>query len=225
MSDDTSGQGSEDTLERAQQSSEEQKDQLSEQQGEQQAQAQVTAAAQKLNEVQSQKKSADDALANVKKQLAAADTATQAAEQAAKPPPLELSSEIMSEEEHVPQNFEVWIDAITKNGFPFMFRLLIVWLVVATPVSLVGTFLSYHLTRIFVESFRRKQLARKARKRAQRERKAAEEGQMSDEQFEFLMAVDEYKRLNDRPFPSLTEVLDIIRALGYRKVAEPESLK
>ncbi|MCX6909144.1 MAG: DUF1553 domain-containing protein [Verrucomicrobia bacterium] len=53
------------------------------QQAEQQAQAQITIAAQKLNEVQSQKKSADDALANVKKQLAAADTAAQAAEQAA----------------------------------------------------------------------------------------------------------------------------------------------
>ena len=57
------------------------------------------------------------------------------------------------------------------------------------------------------------------------ERKSAEEGQMSDEQFEFLMAIDEYKRKNTRPFPTWTEVLDVIKALGYRKVAEPQSLE
>ena len=56
------------------------------------------------------------------------------------------------------------------------------------------------------------------------ERKSAEEGQMSDEQFEFLMAIDEYKRKNTRPFPTWTEVLEVIKALGYRKVAEPQSL-
>jgi len=57
------------------------------------------------------------------------------------------------------------------------------------------------------------------------ERKSAEEGQMSDEQFDFLMAIDEYKRKNTRPFPTWTEVLDVIKALGYRKVAEPQSLE
>ena len=57
------------------------------------------------------------------------------------------------------------------------------------------------------------------------ERKSAEEGQMSDEQFEFLMAIDEYKRKNTSPFPSWTEVLEVIKALGYRKVAEPQPLE
>jgi hypothetical protein len=57
------------------------------------------------------------------------------------------------------------------------------------------------------------------------DRKSAEEGQMSDEQFDFLMAIDEYKRKNSRPFPTWTEVLDVIKALGYRKVAEPQSLE
>ncbi len=42
---------------------------------------------------------------------------------------------------------------------------------------------------------------------------------MSPEQFEFIMAVDEYKRLNNRPFPTWTEVLEIVKHLGYRKVA------
>jgi hypothetical protein len=48
---------------------------------------------------------------------------------------------------------------------------------------------------------------------------------MTDEQFDFIMAIDKYKRVNDRPFPTWTEVLDVILALGYRKVAEPEDLK
>jgi hypothetical protein len=56
------------------------------------------------------------------------------------------------------------------------------------------------------------------------ERKAAEEGQMSDEQLAFILAIDEYKRANARPFPSWTEVLEVIKALGYRKVAEPQPL-
>ena len=57
------------------------------------------------------------------------------------------------------------------------------------------------------------------------ERKSAEEGQMTDEQFGFLMAIDRYKKENQKPFPSWTEVLEVIRAMGYRKVAEPQSLK
>jgi hypothetical protein len=57
------------------------------------------------------------------------------------------------------------------------------------------------------------------------ERKSAEEGQMSDEQFEFLMAIEEYKKKNTRPFPTWTEVLEVIKALGYRRVAEPQSLE
>jgi hypothetical protein len=57
------------------------------------------------------------------------------------------------------------------------------------------------------------------------ERKAAEQGQMSDEQFEFLLAIEEYKKKNKRPFPTWTEVLEVIKAMGYRKVAEPQSLK
>jgi len=60
-------------------------------------------------------------------------------------------------------------------------------------------------------------------KRLTDERKSAEEGQMSEEQFAFLMAIDEYKKKNARPFPTWTEVLEVIKALGYRKVAEPQS--
>lgn len=42
---------------------------------------------------------------------------------------------------------------------------------------------------------------------------------MNEEQLEFIKAVDEYKRVNNRPFPTWTEVLDVMLYLGYRKVA------
>ena len=47
---------------------------------------------------------------------------------------------------------------------------------------------------------------------------------MNDEQFEFIKAIEEYKKVNKRPFPTFTEVLEIAKALGYRKVADPTSL-
>jgi len=62
-------------------------------------------------------------------------------------------------------------------------------------------------------------------KRRSDDRKAAEEGYMSDEQFEFLMAIDDYKKQNQRPFPTWTEVLEVIKAIGYRKVAEAQPLE
>lgn len=57
------------------------------------------------------------------------------------------------------------------------------------------------------------------------ERRSAEEGEMTDEQFDFLMAIDQYKRQNNRPFPTWTEVLEVIKAIGYRKVAEPQDIR
>ncbi len=43
---------------------------------------------------------------------------------------------------------------------------------------------------------------------------------MTDELLEFVLALDEYKRVNSRPFPSWSEVFEVIRYLGYRKVAD-----
>jgi hypothetical protein len=40
----------------------------------------------------------------------------------------------------------------------------------------------------------------------------------SEEELEALKAVDRYKRDNRRPFPALTEVLGVLRSLGWRKV-------
>lgn len=47
--------------------------------------------------------------------------------------------------------------------------------------------------------------------------KAAEEGEMTVEQFLFIKSIDAYKRVNNRPYPTWTEVLEVIRKLGYRK--------
>ncbi|MEM9065879.1 MAG: hypothetical protein AAGB51_10365 [Planctomycetota bacterium] len=52
--------------------------------------------------------------------------------------------------------------------------------------------------------------------------KAAEEGEMTKEQFLFLMAIDEFKKANDKAFPTWTDVLEIIRLLGYRKTMPME---
>lgn len=52
--------------------------------------------------------------------------------------------------------------------------------------------------------------------------KSAEEGEMTPEQFLFIKAIDAYKRVNQRPFPTWTEVLEIIRKLGYRKTVDME---
>lgn len=45
----------------------------------------------------------------------------------------------------------------------------------------------------------------------------------SDEEVEFMRAMDDYKRRSGRPFPTWSEVLEVLRDLGYRKVAEPQT--
>jgi hypothetical protein len=42
----------------------------------------------------------------------------------------------------------------------------------------------------------------------------------NNEEIEFMKAMDQYKRDNRRPFPTWSEVLEVLRAIGYRKVAE-----
>ncbi|MCC7013727.1 MAG: hypothetical protein IT454_14295 [Planctomycetes bacterium] len=40
---------------------------------------------------------------------------------------------------------------------------------------------------------------------------------LSSDVLEFVTAIDDYKRQNQRPFPTWSEVLEIVRRLGYRK--------
>lgn len=44
------------------------------------------------------------------------------------------------------------------------------------------------------------------------------------EEVEFMSNMDLYKRLAGRQFPTWTEVLEVLHAMGYRKVAEPTPL-
>jgi len=46
----------------------------------------------------------------------------------------------------------------------------------------------------------------------------------SDDESEFMKAMDRYKRENRRPFPTWSEVLEVMRSLGYRRVAEATAL-
>ena len=39
----------------------------------------------------------------------------------------------------------------------------------------------------------------------------------SDEEIAFMRAIDLYKQNNRRPFPTWSEVLEVLRSLGYRK--------
>ena len=46
----------------------------------------------------------------------------------------------------------------------------------------------------------------------------------SEEEIDFMKAMDQYKRANRRPFPTWSEVLEVLYALGYRKTAEASAL-
>ena len=52
--------------------------------------------------------------------------------------------------------------------------------------------------------------------------RSAEEGEMTQEQFIFLMAIDVFKQVNNKTFPTWTDVLEVIRKLGYRKTMASE---
>jgi len=46
----------------------------------------------------------------------------------------------------------------------------------------------------------------------------------SIDEVEFMRAMDDYKRKSGRPFPTWSEVLEVLMSLGYRKVAEPTEM-
>jgi hypothetical protein len=52
--------------------------------------------------------------------------------------------------------------------------------------------------------------------------RSAEEGEMSKEQFMFLMAIEAFKRSNGKSFPTWSDVLEVVRKLGYRKTMASE---
>src|SRR5260370_41914122 len=46
----------------------------------------------------------------------------------------------------------------------------------------------------------------------------------NDDEIVFMKAMDQYKRANRRPFPTWSEVLEVLYALGYRKVADATTM-
>lgn len=52
--------------------------------------------------------------------------------------------------------------------------------------------------------------------------RAAEEGELNKEQFLFLMAIEGFKKANNKVYPSWTDVLEVVRLLGYRKTLPSE---
>jgi hypothetical protein len=46
----------------------------------------------------------------------------------------------------------------------------------------------------------------------------------SGDELAFMKAMQSYKHANRRPFPTLSEMLEVLHSLGYRKVAEPTVL-
>ena len=74
---------------------------------------------------------------------------------------------------------------------------------------------------------RRKANASEKRRTSERRRQIDPttcERDYTDEEIAFMKAMDQYKRDNRRPFPTWSEVLEVLAALGYRKVAAATSL-
>ena len=74
---------------------------------------------------------------------------------------------------------------------------------------------------------RRKANASEKRRTSERRRQIDPttcERDYTDDEIAFMKAMDQYKRDNRRPFPTWSEVLEVLAALGYRKVAEPTNL-
>ncbi|HEV2969229.1 MAG TPA: hypothetical protein VGY55_04505 [Pirellulales bacterium] len=46
----------------------------------------------------------------------------------------------------------------------------------------------------------------------------------SGEEVEFMQALEQYKRSSGRMFPTCSEILEVIRGLGYQRVSGGESL-
>ena len=50
--------------------------------------------------------------------------------------------------------------------------------------------------------------------------KPTKPNEMAPEVLEFIQAMDDYKRLHNRPFPNWSEVLGVLKVLGYEKLPQ-----
>ncbi len=68
---------------------------------------------------------------------------------------------------------------------------------------------------------RRKNTRRKVQRRRQIDPTTCERDYTNDE-IEFMQALDAYKRANGRMFPTCSEILEVIRAMGYVRLQPGE---
>lgn len=61
--------------------------------------------------------------------------------------------------------------------------------------------------------------AEAAKKAAPKKAATVKPDQMDAELLEFIQAIDDYKRTEGRPFPTWSEILEIVKDLGYERSA------
>ena len=66
---------------------------------------------------------------------------------------------------------------------------------------------------------RRKEARRKQPRRRQIDPTTCERD-YNQQEIEFMKAMDDYKRLSGRMFPTCSEILEVIHKLGYRQIAD-----
>ena len=79
-------------------------------------------------------------------------------------------------------------------------------------------------TAVPPEGVERRQSSRRKVERRRQIDPTTCEREYTDPEIEFMRAMDEYKRRSGRQFPTWSEVLEVIHALGYRKVEAPTEL-
>lgn len=76
---------------------------------------------------------------------------------------------------------------------------------------------------VAVADERRQGERRKVQRRRQIDPTTCERDYTNDE-IEFMQAMDAYKRANGRMFPTCSEILEVLRDLGYQRVGLPPEL-
>lgn len=71
---------------------------------------------------------------------------------------------------------------------------------------------------------RRQGERRKGERRRQIDPTTCERDYTNDE-VDFMKAMDDYKRKSGRQFPTWSEVLEVLYAMGYRRVEEPQEME
>ena len=59
----------------------------------------------------------------------------------------------------------------------------------------------------------------KAKSTTSKQSGARKPDEMPEDVLEFIQAIDDYKRQENRPFPTWSEILDIVKSLGYDRKA------